>query len=130
MNNTINTLKDKIRNLENTINNLNVEITNYKFQVVSLKENKNEITSFKPGERMIEILFMTEGTQDIINYAMPCKNTDLFVRLEEKLYNDFPNYRKFDTYFMVNTKKILRFQTLDENHIKNNDIIHVFVNEL
>ena len=27
------------------------------------------------------------GFQDIINYSLVCKNTDLFVRLEEKLNN-------------------------------------------
>jgi len=72
---------------------------------------------------------MTQGSQEIINYAMPCKNTDLFVRLEERLYNDFPKFRNVETFFMVNTRRILRFKTLEENKIKSNDIISLFVNE-
>ena len=72
---------------------------------------------------------MTQGSHDIFNYAMTCKNTDLFVRLEERLYNDFPKYRNFDNYFMVNTRRILRFKTLEENNIKHNNIISLFVIE-
>ena len=33
------------------------------------------------------------------------KNTDLFVRLEEKLYDDFPEFKNYETYFEVKTKK-------------------------
>ena len=130
MNNIITTLKDKIKNLENEINNKNKEIDDYKFKVQNLSEVRNNITSIKPGEKIFTVLFMTQGSQDIINYGKSCKNTDLFIRLEERLYTDFPQYRKYDTYFQVNTRNILRFQTLDENHIKNNDIINVFVNEI
>ena len=72
---------------------------------------------------------MTQGSQDIANYSMACKNTDLFVRLEERLYNDFPKYRNFDNYFMINKRRILRFKTLEENNIKHNNIISLFVIE-
>ena len=70
---------------------------------------------------------MTQGNNDIFNYAMTCKNTELFVRLEERLYADFPEYKKLETIFMVDARRILRFQTLDENKIKRNDIISLFV---
>jgi hypothetical protein len=72
---------------------------------------------------------MTMGNQDIQNYAMTCKNTDLFVTLEEKLYNDYPKYKDYDTFFQVNTRKIKRFKTIEENNIKNNDIISIFIIE-
>ena len=67
------------------------------------------------------------GIQDIINYCLPCKNTDLFVRLEEKLYQDFPQFKDYETYFEVKTRRIKRFKTLDENKINCNDIISVFI---
>ena len=72
---------------------------------------------------------MTQGNQDIVNYTIPCKSTDLFVRLEERLYNDYPKYRNYETFFMVNTRRILRFKTLEENKIKSGDIISLFTNE-
>ena len=60
---------------------------------------------------------------------MVCKNTDLFVKLEERLYNDFPKYKNYQNFFMVNVKGILRFKTIEENGIKNNDIISIFFDE-
>ena len=72
---------------------------------------------------------MTQGNQDIINYSMVCRTTDLFSSLEERLYQDFPKYRNMEKFFMVNVNKILRNKTLEENNIKNNDIISLFVNE-
>ena len=116
-------------NLEKEINIKNNEIQNYIFKIKNINANKNEITSIKPGEKIMVVLFMTQGNQDIINYGMPCKNTDLFVRLEEKLYNDFPKYKNYEIFFKVNTRPILRFKTLEENQIKSNDIISLFFNE-
>ena len=60
---------------------------------------------------------------------MACKNTDLFVRIEERLYNEFPKYKNYETHFKVNTRPILRFKTLEENRIKNNDMINLFFSE-
>ena len=60
---------------------------------------------------------------------MACKTSDLFVRLEERLYQDFPKFRNVETFFMVNVNRILRFKTLEENGIKNNAIISLFTTE-
>ena len=128
--NDYNTLKQKIKNLENEINNKNKEIQNYILQIKNINENKNGITSFIPDkEKIISVLFMTQGNNDIFNYSMACKNTDLFVRLEERLYNDFPKYKNYNTFFKVDVNGILRFKTIEENGIKNNDIISVFFEE-
>jgi len=54
---------------------------------------------------------------------MICKNTEKFIRLEEKLYNDYPKYSESENYFMVNGNRVSRFKTLDENKIKNSDNI-------
>ena len=124
-----NTLENKLKNLEKEINNKNNEIQHYILQIKNINENKNKITSIYPGETIISVLFMTQGSQDISNYSMACKNTDLFVKLEERLYNDFPQFKNYETFFKVNTRPILRFKTLEENRIKNNDIISLFFNE-
>ena len=73
------------------------------------------------------INFVSMGIQDIGHYCLPCKNTDLFVRLEEKLNNDFPQLKDHEIYFEVKTKRIKRFKTLDENKIKSNDIVNIFL---
>ena len=125
-----NNLNEKLNNLEKEIKEKNLEIQNYILMIKKIKESRNEISSFVPGkEEILSVLFMTQGNQDIINYSMACKNTDLFVRLEERLYEDYPKYKNYETLFLVNTRKILRFKTLEENKIKNNDIISLFFNE-
>ena len=125
--------------LKNKINKMNIKINKIKELEEQNKLLKNEIEKYKseyinkditfinPGEKIMTINFVSMGNQEISNYSIPCKNTDLFVRLEEKLYNDFPKYKDYETYFEVNTKRIKRFKTLDENNIKSNDIISIFL---
>ena len=57
------------------------------------------------------------------NLALPCKNTDIFVRLEEKLYNEYPEYKDVNTYFTVGGNIVKRFKTMEENNIKNTNAI-------
>ena len=65
-----------------------------------------------------------------INCPMPCKNTTLVSRLEEKLYNDYPRYKDFPTYLTVNGTIVSRFKTLEENGIKNgNSISNIIANK-
>ena len=87
---------------------------------------RKTITELKEGEVIISVLFLSMGNQDIQNYSMPCKNTDLFVDLERKLYEDFPKFKNYETYFEVNTRRILRFKTIEENNIRSNAIINIF----
>ena len=124
----MNNLKEKNKELEKLVNEQKQEIDDYIFKLNNLSEN-NQAISFKTGDKIISVLFMTQGNQDIFNYSMPCKTTDLFVRLEERLYSDFPKYRNVETFFMVNASRILRFKTLEENKIKSNDIISLFTIE-
>ena len=124
----INKLVEKNKELEKLLEEKNKEINDYIFKL-SNSNNNEQLISFKPGDKIIAVLFMTQGNQDIYNYTMPCKTSDLFVRLEERLYHDYPKYRNFETFFMVNARRIFRFKSLEENQIKNNDIISLFINE-
>ena len=121
----MNKLKEKNKELEKLVNEQKQEIDDYIFKLNYLSENNNAI-SFKPEDKVISVLFMTQGNQDIINYSMACKTTDLFSSLEERLYQDYPNYRNVEKIFMVNANRISRNKTLEENNIKNNDIINIF----
>ena len=58
--------------------------------------------------------------QEISNFSLVCKNTDIFISQEERLYESYPQYKNEDTYFK-------RFKTLDENGIKNKDVIYMFI---
>ena len=121
-------LNNKISFLENELNKKNMEIQNYLNNINNINNyNINDlVTSINPGEKIITVNFVSNGFQDIANYSIPCKNTSLFIRLEEKLNNDFPQLKNHETFFVVNTRRIKRFQTLEENQIKSNDVISIF----
>ena len=121
-------LNNKISILENELNKKNMEIQNYLNNANDINNyNINDlVTSINPGEKIISVNFVSHGFQDISNYSIPCKNTNLFIRLEEKLNNDFPQLKNHETFFVVNTRRIKRFKTLEENQIKCNDVISIF----
>ena len=117
--------KDKIKLLENELNKKNNEIQQLLIKNNNTRDNY-EITSIKPGEKIMAINFVSMGNNDIGHYNLMCKNIDLFIRLEERLYKDFPQFKEYETYFEVNGKRIKRFKTIEQNNIKTNDVINIF----
>ena len=117
----LNEEKIKTKKIEEKIKLLNEELKNYKG-----RDDNGCITSINQGEKIMAINFVSMSNDDIKNYNIICKNTELFIRIEEKLYQDFPNLKEYDNYFVVNTKRIKRFKTIEENKIKNNDIISIY----
>ena len=97
-------------------------------EIEELKFKNNPLYNIKLGEQLLSINF-TSIDQKIANYSRICKNTDIFVRIEEQLYKDFPEYKDKETYFMKNADKIKRFKSLDENNIKNNDVLVIYTYE-
>ena len=122
-------LKNKIKSLEKELNKKNEEIQQLLSQNNNNNQGKYKITSINPGEEIMCINFVSMGNQDINNYGLVCKNTDLFIRTEERLYEDFPQFKKCETYFEVNGKRIKRFLTLSENNIKDKNVINMFIIE-
>ena len=121
-----NYLKNKIKALETKMNYLITELQKYNSNndTNNLKDLSAPMVS---GEKIMEVRFNSKDFQNICNWSLPCKNTNLFIRLEEILNNKFPELKKHETYFMVNSKRIKRFQSLDENGIKDNNIINIFL---
>ena len=116
------TLNKKLKELENDSKN-NLERDK--------KELENEIKLFRKfykfseGEKLISIKFIS-GAQDI-NYSIITKNTEKFVKLEFDLYEKFPKYTETTNYFLAKGNKINKNETLEQNHIKNNDIITLII---
>ena len=93
-----------------------------------IKENENlaEILKRYPfalleGERMMSIIICSINQE--IHTSFICKNTDLFVNIELKLYEKYPKYKESENYFIVNGIKINKYKSLEENNIKDSDII-------
>jgi len=73
------------------------------------------------GEKLMSIIFISSDQK--LHFSVICKNTDKFHKIEGQLYESFPEYSENDNFFILNGKKINRYKTLEENGIKNNDII-------
>ena len=124
--------RKKVKQLNDKINLSKIELQKSldlkNKEIEELIYKNNPLYNIKPGEKIYSINF-TSIDQKIVNYSCACKNTDIFVRIEEQLYKDFPEYKDKETYFMKNAEKIKRFKSLDENNIKNNDVLVIYTYE-
>ena len=117
----INNLKIHLQNKENNIIYLNTQLSNKINELNNIKNNinnnyDNSVNYINPGEKAISALFISSDSK--ITYAISCKNTTPFVRIEEKLYEEYPEYKETNNYFLHNGSVIKRFKTIEENHIK------------
>jgi len=74
-----------------------------------------------PGEKLITIKFISIDQK--INFETFAQKTDKFSKLEAFLYEKYPKYIDTENYFLFNGKKLNRHKTLEENEIKDNDIL-------
>ena len=109
----LNKLNLELYNKNNEINNLNKEI-----KYLQLNNNKNKYVNI---DDLLTIQFKSIDQKVDMSYT--CQNTDIFVRIEEKLYNDYPEFKDLNTYFTVNGHIVKRFRSMLENDIRNNDKI-------
>ena len=115
-------LYNKNNNLKNQNTILNNHILNLNNQLNYLKKNKkSNLEHINPGEKILSVQF--KSTDQIIDLSFPCKNTDIFVHLEEQLYEQYPEYKETNNFFTCNGLLIKRFKSLEDNHIKNSDKI-------
>ena len=115
-------------------NNINTNIINV-YNSINQKESygtynndegKNQLDECMSIENK-NIIFVTFLSSDQkIRYSIPCKKTDSFSKIEQKLYKKFPEYKDKNIYFLVNGEKIDVNKTLEENNIKDGDVI-IFV---
>ena len=118
-NNEIKKLKDEINQKENQINKLKIELQNEK--------NKNNKKMIDYND-MIAISFISTD-QKINKFPISCVKTDRFAEIEEKLYQEFEEFRETNNTFIVNGTTVLRFKKMSENNIKNGDTIQLIKNE-
>ena len=61
-----------------------------------------------------------------IYYSMICKSTEKFIELEKRLYIKFPEYKEVKKYYYANGHKIDINKTIEDNKIKDNEIIIIY----
>ena len=73
------------------------------------------------AERLMSIVFISKDEK----VCMPiiCKNTDKIKDLEKYFYDKFPEYSNLENEFLSNGKYVDKYQTLENNNIKNSQII-------
>ncbi len=118
-------LKNEIKEREGQEFILNQKIIDLKNENILLKSkiNVTNLNTILPDEKIIAIQFISQDQN--INRSMACKDTNIFVDIEEKLYEDYPVLKKTDNYFILKETKIKRFFSLKENNINDGDIIMI-----
>jgi len=117
-----NSLNKKIKEIENISNKANLNII----------ELENEIKLFRTyyhfssNEKLILIKFIS--TNQDINCTVISKNSDDFKKIEKILYYKYPKYKDSENYFLANGNIINKDRTLEENKIRNNDILTLGIN--
>jgi len=91
-------------------------------EINKLKDNNNDKKTNIEKEEEIIVIFFIFMHQDI-HRRISCKNTDTFAKIEEKICNEFPKYKDYNTYLTVNGNIIKRFKTLEENGIEDGNTI-------
>ena len=117
-------LAKKVKNLENILKEKENKLNNY--QINKILELENEIKKLEtyflsPGEKLITVKFIS--VDQVINFSVTAKNNDKFSKLEDILYDKYPKYKDTKNYFLFKGKRINRNRTLEENKIKNNDVL-------
>jgi len=107
-NSKISMLYEKIFEKENEIKELKLKLSRFPFEL-----NK--------GEKLMSIIFTSLDQK--IHHSIICKNTDKFNYIENKLYKSYPEYQDNENFFTVNGIKINKSKSLEENKIRNNNII-------
>ena len=124
--------KNKIKEFNEKLNQQSLKISelneNIKEKDKIIKEYESKLSNFpfeiSSGEKLISIVFIS--FDESIVFPILCKNTDIFNFVEKKFYEKYSEYKNFDNYFLLNGKRINENISLDENNIKNNDIITIF----
>ena len=116
----INELNEKLKNLNNNLNN---DKLNELLEEIRIKDKiiSNYPVQLSEGEKLLSVIFISLDQK--VHYSIICKNTDKFSKIENMLYDEYPEYSESENHFLVNGKKVNKYKSLEYNKIKNNDII-------
>ena len=126
---TIKKYEEDIKNLKNSLNlkdgnifNLNNQINDLTSQINNLQLNNNNSKNKFGLDEIVSVLIQSIDRK--VNIPLFIPKSELFVRLEEQLYEEYPEYKDVDNiYFTFNGRKIKRFRSIEENNLKNKDKI-------
>ena len=115
-------LQNMIIQKDQEINFLKNELSNKEKEIFILK-NKSYNNPSDVGGEPFAISF--ESIDSRLRYPIVCRNNTTIARLEEEVYNAFPDYKECNTYLTCNGIILKRFKTIEENKIKKGNVIIV-----
>jgi DnaJ family protein C protein 7 len=136
-NDAINDLKAQIKEMQNLLANSsqNSKVTDLMEKLLAkedaLKKMEYEYKEMKsryPFEVFSDEKLMTVNIVCVtpnITHSIICKNTHKFIYLESILYEKYPELSESENFFVSKGIKINKYKTLEENNIKDNDIINL-----
>ena len=92
---------------------------------INIKQLKTADSSeILQGEKKIVVEFISVDQK--VNYrSVICKNTEKFSKVENVIYEEYHELKNGNYYFIVNGEIIDKNKTLEENKIKDKDIITI-----
>ena len=110
--------REKSNNLYNKENTSNEDYSKIIKLYDEISKNQEEIKNLKgklerfpfelcENEKIMSVIISTEDKN--IQYSVIAKNTDKFLRIEEKFYDAFPEFGKVENSFYINGNKINKY---------------------
>ena len=125
---------NKLKNLQEISGKMpmdKAEIRDSLYESVFEKEKENKELRMKlsryplllnDGDKLMSLIFTS--ADQVIHHSVICKNNEVFSNVENRLYDDgFPEYKESENFFTFNGLKINKNKTVEENNIKNSDVI-------
>ena len=92
-----------------------------------LKELQLKSTILIAKENLINIIFIS--IEEDIYWSTSCQKEEQFASIEKLFYKEYPELMELDISYKCKGEKINRLKSLEDNKIKNNDIIVLFKNK-
>ena len=134
-------LKNENQRLKSELNNNIQNLKKYESEInklnLALTIKNNEINNLNNGIKNLKLSGGKKKLADIdellsiqiksidqkVDMPFTCQKNDKFTIIEEKLYNEYRDFKDLNTYFTVNGRIVKRFRSMLENNIRNNDKI-------
>ena len=108
-------LEEEIDKYKLLIKEKDKEIENLKKELQKNKQNNSLKKSYYPRDQILALNFISSDSS--LHFGLPCIKKDLFVDVEKKLYDIFPEYKEKNNNFLTQGKVVLRFKTVGENKL-------------
>ena len=103
---------NKIKELENKKIQKDNELNQLGMPKMYSNANNQQNNNIQINDKSVTFISIDQK----ICFSIPCSGNSTFAEVEEKLYQQFPEYRETNNNFLINGKQILRFKTINDNN--------------